>query len=67
MKLEEKKQILSENQTWKFKLFNATPKQFSLIKVGLCIFLILDSFKNKENDLKIYLYGLSDTLYVMYY
>ena len=34
------------------------PKRFSLIKVGLCIFLILDYFKNKENDLKIYLYGL---------
>ena len=56
--MEEKKQILSEYPTWKFAFFYVTPKQFSSIKVGLCIFFNLDSFKTKENDLKIHLYGL---------
>ena len=56
--VEEKKQILSEYPTWKFVFFYVTPKRFSSIKVGLCIFFNLDSFKTKENDLKIHLYGL---------
>ena len=31
---EEKKQILSENPTWKFEFYYATHQQFSSIKVG---------------------------------
>ena len=34
--VEEKKQILSENPTWKFVFCEAIAKQFSSIKVGLC-------------------------------
>ena len=56
--VEEKKQILSENSIWNFVISHAIPKWFSSIKVGLCIFLNLNSFKTKENNLKIHLYGL---------
>ena len=52
------KQIMSENPTWKFVFYYATPKRFSSIKVGLYIFLNLNSFKTKDNDLQIHLYGL---------
>ena len=60
-KLEEKKQILFENSTWKFVFSEAIPKWFSSIKVGLCVFFNPDSFKTKEDNLKIHLYGLLDT------
>ena len=55
------KQIMSENPTWKFVFYYATPKRFSSIKVGLYIFLNLNSFKTKDNDLQIHLYGLVST------
>ena len=49
---------MSENSTWKFVFSHAIPERFSSIKVGLCIFLNLNSFKTKINDLKIHLDGL---------
>ena len=38
---------------------HAIPKAFSSIEVGLCIFLNMDLFKTKINNLKIHLYGLT--------
>lgn len=37
---------------------HAIPKAFSSIEVGLCIFLNMDLFKTKINNLKKHLYGL---------
>ena len=62
-KLEEKKQILFENSTWKFVFSEAIPKRFSSIKVGLFMFFNLNCFKTGINCLKNILYGLMTILW----
>ena len=56
--VEEKKQILSENPTWKFVFFYVTPKWISIIEVRLFMIFNLNHFKTGINHLKIILYGL---------
>ena len=54
------KQIFCENAICEFTISDVTPEQFSSIKVGLYIFLNLNSFKTKMNNLQIHILRLTN-------
>ena len=54
------KQIFCENAICEFTISDVTPEQFSSIKVGLYIFLNLNSFKTKMNNLQIHILRLNN-------